>query len=451
VAAAVPVAAAAAPAAYSPLVDPTAGDAPNAAAGAYPNVYAALQGEGLTDFQTLADRGRLSPLLKNASIPSTVFVPSNQAVAQALADMKMDAQAIASNGSVITDIVFYHIVPGRVFSEGDLQQMGAMGPAGGDAILPTMRGKDLYASTSASTGAVEVVGGTEARLVPGRTNIRAGNSTVHVIDYLLLPEDTRDEAGLKTRAVSKRFGSVAEALARSPQFASTARAAASDPPLAGVLSNPQLVATVFAPNNAAWNALARASSPILNNATMLRDAVAYGVATNRALSQDELRALGPGSTLSTLSGAPLVVGQMSSAASAALTGAGDARPVAQEAGELLSGMPSGSAVLMMMSSDSGSQSVGIVGEPIVAGRSIVHETDGVLIPKAVATQVAAIEQKRQAAADAVKAAAAALAAANATAAAKAKNGAGGGGAAGVTAAAALVGPAAAAAVFAALL
>jgi uncharacterized surface protein with fasciclin (FAS1) repeats len=423
-----------------------AADAPNVS-GAYPSVYAALQGEGLTDFQALADRGRLSPLLKNASIPATVFVPSNQAVAQALSDMKMDAQAIASNNSVITDIVFYHIVPGRVFSEGDLQQMGSMGGngAGGASVLPTMRGKDLLLSTSPNTGAVEVIGGTEARLVPGRTNIRAGNSTIHVVDYLLLPEDTRDEAGLKTRAVAKRFRTVAEALTQVPQFSSTARAAGGDPSLVNVLSNPQLVATVFAPNNAAWTKLARSNSPLLNNSTMLRDTVAYSVATNRALSQDELRALGTGSTLSTLSGAPLIVGQMSTAAEQALVQTGDVRPMAQEAGELMAGMPMGSAALMM-SSDSGVQSVGVVGEPFVAGRAMVHEVDGVLMPKAVAQQVGAIEQARAKAAEAAKAAAAQAAALAAQANATKANGA-----SGLVAASAAALAAPAVAVFAALL
>jgi uncharacterized surface protein with fasciclin (FAS1) repeats len=280
--------------------------------------------------------------------------------------------------------------------------------------------------------------------VPGRTNIRAGNSTVHVVDYLLLPEDTRDEAGLKTRAVAKRFRTVAEALTQVPQFSSTARAAGGDPSLVGVLSNPQLVATVFAPNNAAWTKLARSNSPLLNNATMLRDTVAYSVATNRALSQDELRALGSGSTLSTLSGAPLIVGQMSTAAEQALVQTGDVRPMAQEAGELMGGMPMGSAALMM-SSDSGVQSVGVVGEPFVAGRAMVHEVDGVLVPKAVATQVAAIEQQRQKAAEAAKAAAQAAALAAQANATKAN------GASGLVASAAAAIAAPAVAVFAALL
>lgn len=405
-----------------------------ASSSGYRNVYEALQGEGLTDFQALADSSRLSPLLKNASIPSTVFVPSNQAVAQALSDMQMDAQAIAGNKTVVTYISFYHVVPGRVFSEAELQEMGASGKG---EVLPTMRGYDLEASVDPSTGNVVLVGGTEARLVPGRTNIKAGNSTVHVIDYLLLPQDTRDEAGLKTRAVAKRFRTVAEALVNTPQLSSTARAAANDPQLASVLSSPNLVSTVFAPNNAAWANLAKTNSPLLNNAAWIKDSVAYSVATNRALSQDELRNLGPGSTLSTLSGAPLVVGQMSTAAEQALVGTGDVRPMAQEAGELMGGMPAG-AVALMMSSDSGMQSVGVVGQPLVAGRSIVHEVDGVLVPKAVATQVQAIEAERKKQAEAKAQAAAMLAAEvarNATAKA-AKSGAGEGVAASVVAVAA---------------
>ena len=377
-------------------------------------MYAALVGEDLTDFKALADRGRLSPLLKNASIPATVFVPSNEAVAQALSDMGMDAQAIASNASVIMDIVYFGIIPGRVISDADLQRMGASG--GQDDLLTTMRGKDLRASTDPSTGAVVVVGGTEARLVPGRTNIRAGSSVLHVVDYLLLPEDTRDEAGLKARAASRRFRTVAEALTQTPQLSSTARAAASDPQLAAALSNPQLVSTVFAPNNAAWAALAKAGSPLLASPALVRESVAAGVVTSRAMSQDELAALGPGSTLSTLSGGSVVVGRMSSAAGQALA-AGDGRPVAQEAGRLMEGQGAsggGATAALMVSSDGGAPGVSVVGQPLIAGRSIVHEVDGVLVPKAAAAAVAAVEAEKKKAADA-KAAAAALAAAAAAA------------------------------------
>jgi len=111
--------------------------------------------------------------------------------------------------------------------------------------------------------------------------------------------------------------------------------------------------------------------------------------------------------------------------------------MAQEAGELMGGMPAG-AVALMMSSDSGMQSVGVVGQPLVAGRSIVHEVDGVLVPKAVATQVQAIEAERKKQAEAKAQAAAMLAAEvarNATAKA-AKSGAGEGVAASVVAVAA---------------
>lgn len=101
----------------------------------------------------------------------TVFAPTDQAFQNlytALGVSSVDQISIET----LTDVLRYHVVPARAFSQ-DLRQ---------GASLPTLlTGKDL----TVDLGNLKI---NDAGLVPASLNIHATNGVIHVIDRVLLPE-----------------------------------------------------------------------------------------------------------------------------------------------------------------------------------------------------------------------------------------------------------------------
>lgn len=101
----------------------------------------------------------------------TVFAPTDQAFQNlyaALGVSSVDQISIET----LTDVLRYHVVPARAFSQ-DLRQ---------GASLPTLlTGKNL----TVDLGNLKI---NDAGLVPASLNIHATNGVIHVIDRVLLPE-----------------------------------------------------------------------------------------------------------------------------------------------------------------------------------------------------------------------------------------------------------------------
>ncbi|PJF26211.1 MAG: hypothetical protein CUN53_08860, partial [Phototrophicales bacterium] len=105
--------------------------------------------------------------------PFTVFAPTNEAFAAALASLGSDGAALASNPEALTQVLLYHVVPGRVTA----------------ATLSFGRSTQ---TTLLEGATLSVVGGRQGVTINGSANViqadlSASNGIIHVIDAVLLP------------------------------------------------------------------------------------------------------------------------------------------------------------------------------------------------------------------------------------------------------------------------
>jgi uncharacterized surface protein with fasciclin (FAS1) repeats len=122
-------------------------------AGSFTTLLAAVDATGLGE--TLAEGG-----------PFTVFAPSDEAFAKLPAGT---VESLLADPAKLTEVLTYHVVPGRVTAA----------DAAGLSSAPTVQGSDLPISTD---GGVHVG---DASVVSA--DIEAGNGLIHVIDRVLLP------------------------------------------------------------------------------------------------------------------------------------------------------------------------------------------------------------------------------------------------------------------------
>jgi uncharacterized surface protein with fasciclin (FAS1) repeats len=122
-------------------------------AGSFTTLLAAVDAAGLEP--TLADGG-----------PFTLFAPSDDAFAKLPAGT---VESLLADPAKLTDVLTYHVVPGRV----------SAAEAAALSSTPTVQGTDLPLAVN---GGVEVG---DARVVTA--DIEASNGVIHVIDRVLLP------------------------------------------------------------------------------------------------------------------------------------------------------------------------------------------------------------------------------------------------------------------------
>lgn len=127
-----------------------------ASAGSFSTLVTALQAAGLVE--TLQGEG-----------PFTVFAPTDEAFAK-LPDGTVSN--LLADIPALTQILTYHVVPGRVFS-GDVVNL---------ASAPTVQGQEI----SIETGMGGVMLNDSATV--SLTDILATNGVIHVIDTVILPE-----------------------------------------------------------------------------------------------------------------------------------------------------------------------------------------------------------------------------------------------------------------------
>jgi uncharacterized surface protein with fasciclin (FAS1) repeats len=131
-----------------------------AAAGSFKTLAKALQAADLVD--TLKGQG-----------PFTVFAPTDDAFAKLPAATLNDLLK-PENKKKLQRILTYHVVPGRVTSS-DVVKLSTAKAVSGDTI-----------DIKASSGTVMVDG---ARVV--KTDVQASNGIIHVIDTVIMPEDSK--------------------------------------------------------------------------------------------------------------------------------------------------------------------------------------------------------------------------------------------------------------------
>ena len=129
------------------------------ASGAFPTLVAAVQAAGLVD--ALSGDG-----------PFTVFAPTEDAFAAALAALDMTAEDLLGNTELLTAVLTYHVLPLAAPAEVVLTLDGQS--------VATVNGAEITVRIDGDTVMVN-----DATVVA--TDIEASNGIIHVIDTVLLP------------------------------------------------------------------------------------------------------------------------------------------------------------------------------------------------------------------------------------------------------------------------
>ncbi len=223
-----------------------------------PNIVQVAQ--SLPDFSVLVDAVVAAGLVDTLSGPGpfTVFAPTNAAFAALLTELGVTAEQLLADRALLTQVLTYHVVPGRVLAA-DIRN---------GQQADTVQGQVFTLGTTGGVGITDAQG-RQARVVA--TDVAASNGVVHVIDRVLLPQ-TRNI--VEIAAGISDFSVLVEAV----------QAAG----LAGTLSDGEF--TVFAPTNAAFAALLHelriTKAQLLANRSLLTQVLTYHVLPGTVLARD---------------------------------------------------------------------------------------------------------------------------------------------------------------------
>jgi uncharacterized surface protein with fasciclin (FAS1) repeats len=131
-------------------------------------LVAAVKAAGLVD--TLEGAG-----------PFTVFAPTNEAFARLPAGT-VDTLLKPENKQMLTTVLTYHVVPGRL-TEADIDAMIKQG--GGQAVMKTVQGEELtFARGAGHLWVIDAKGDKAEVTIP---NVMQSNGVIQVINKVLLP------------------------------------------------------------------------------------------------------------------------------------------------------------------------------------------------------------------------------------------------------------------------
>ena len=245
----------AAPEASTPAPEPSAGNIVEVAtaSGSFPTLLAAVEAAGLAD------------ALSDESASLTVFAPTEEAFA-ALPEGTLDA--LLADPEALAGILTYHVLGSEVGVSAalDLAPTTVETLNGVDVALTKRDDDYLYVNLS------KVVD----------YDIEASNGVIHVVDSVLLPPD-----------LTPSTMTVAEIASSNDDF-ETLVAAATAANLVATLNDPDASLTVFAPTDAAFEALGDATlNYLLNNLDVLESTLLYHVVAGAELSSiDAIAAAG---------------------------------------------------------------------------------------------------------------------------------------------------------------
>ncbi|MEN4012172.1 MAG: fasciclin domain-containing protein [Bellilinea sp.] len=205
--------------------------------GRFTTLVAAVQAAGLVD--TLKGEG-----------PFTVFAPTDDAFAKLPAGT-LESLLLPENKQQLTDILLYHVLPGKVMAENVADGL----------IADTALGTSVFFKVDMGNVSIN-----EAMII--LTNIEASNGVIHVIDTMILPKDIVDAA------VFNQF----ETLVAAVTAAELAETLKGDGPF-----------TVFAPTDDAFAKLPAGTLESLllpENKQQLTDILLYHVVSGSVLAED---------------------------------------------------------------------------------------------------------------------------------------------------------------------
>lgn len=216
--------------------------------------------QGLPDFSILVNAVVAAGLVDTLSGPGpfTVFAPTNAAFAALLAELGVTAEQLLADRALLTQVLTYHVVPGRVLAA-DIRN---------GQQADTVQGQVFTLGTTGGVGITDARG-RQARVVA--TDVAASNGVLHVIDRVILPQ-TRNI--VEIAAGIGDFSILVEAV----------QAAG----LADTLGGGEF--TVFAPTNAAFAALLHelriTKAQLLANRSLLTQVLTYHVLPGTVLARD---------------------------------------------------------------------------------------------------------------------------------------------------------------------
>jgi len=129
-------------------------------AGSFATLVAAVQAAGLVE------------TLKSAG-PFTVFAPTEEAFKNALASLNMSAEELLGNKELLTKVLTYHVIPGKVMAS-DVMQLED------GTMVKTVEGSEIKVSNT--NGAMV----DNANVI--QTDIECTNGVIHVIDKVIMPK-----------------------------------------------------------------------------------------------------------------------------------------------------------------------------------------------------------------------------------------------------------------------
>ena len=229
----------------APAPDPGPGNIVEVAteSGSFPTLLAAVEAAGLVD------------ALSDGSASLTVFAPTEAAFA-ALPEGTLDS--LLADPDALANVLTYHVLDGSVSASDALDDAPTtVETLNGGKVAVTTRDENLFVNFS------QVVD----------YDIEASNGVIHVIDSVLLPPD-----------LTPSEMTIAEIAAADENF-ETLVAAATAANLVGTLNDPEASLTVFAPTDAAFEALGDATlNYLLDNLDVLETTLLYHVIAGAELS-----------------------------------------------------------------------------------------------------------------------------------------------------------------------
>jgi len=218
--------------------------------------------------------------------PFTVFAPTDDAFA-ALPDGLVDCLVKEESKDVLSDILLYHVVSGKVFSTDLSDGMTATTLNGDDVTVDLSDGPKIDKSTVILA------------------DVEASNGVIHVIDSVLVPDDVDIEGFLASCMAVPSTPDIPQTAIANGSF-KTLVAALSAADLVGALSDPEGPFTVFAPTDDAFAALPDGLVDCLvkeESKDVLSDILLYHVVSGKVFSTD----LSDGMTATTLNGDDVTV------------------------------------------------------------------------------------------------------------------------------------------------
>ena len=225
--------------------------------------------QGSNDFSILVDAVVAAGLVDtlNGAGPFTVFAPTNAAFAALLDELKVSKEALLANQALLTQVLTYHVLPGRVLAS-DIKEGAQPATVQGETFTLSLKGG----------ASITDARGRKANIVA--TNVQASNGVIHVIDKVILPK-----ADAPPPPATPNIVQLAQSL---PDFSILVEAVVAAG-LADTLSGVGPF-TVFAPNNAAFEALLAelkvTKEQLLSNKGLLTAVLTYHVLPGKVLAAD---------------------------------------------------------------------------------------------------------------------------------------------------------------------